>query len=38
MAKPASDFNIVNGLMGVGADMMLEIIHEMRSIRDVQQV
>ncbi|KAH7824103.1 uncharacterized protein MONOS_13094 [Monocercomonoides exilis] len=37
MSKPATDFNVANGLMGVGPDMMLEIIHEMTSIRDVQQ-
>lgn len=37
MAKPASDFNVANGLMGIGQDMMLEIIHEMTSLRDVQQ-
>lgn len=31
-------FNIPGGLLGIGEDLMLELIHEMRSLRDVENV
>lgn len=38
MSRQRSDFNVVGGLVGIGEDMLLEIIREMHSIRDVQNV
>jgi hypothetical protein len=32
---PISEFNIKGGLMGIGPDMMMDILHEMRSLGDV---
>ena len=33
-----SDFNVKNGILGLGSDIMIEIIGNMTSIRDVQNV
>ncbi|KAK2940648.1 hypothetical protein BLNAU_24447 [Blattamonas nauphoetae] len=32
----ASDFNIKDGLLGLGQDVLLEVIHQMHSLRDLQ--
>ncbi|KAK2958643.1 hypothetical protein BLNAU_6412 [Blattamonas nauphoetae] len=36
MTFHASRFNIEGGLLGLGADVLLEVVHEMTSIRDLQ--
>ncbi|KAK2952793.1 hypothetical protein BLNAU_12261 [Blattamonas nauphoetae] len=36
MAKDPSTFNVRGGLLGLGQDVLLDIIHEMRSLRDLQ--
>ncbi|KAK2949080.1 hypothetical protein BLNAU_16000 [Blattamonas nauphoetae] len=32
----ASDFNVKDGLLGLGQDVLLEVIHQMHSLRDLQ--
>lgn len=36
MSKPVTDFNIADGLMGIGKDLMIDLITQMTSFRDVQ--
>ena len=33
---PRNEFDIEGGLLGLGEDLLIELIHEMRSVRDVQ--
>ncbi|KAA6393899.1 MAG: hypothetical protein EZS28_010569, partial [Streblomastix strix] len=37
MAVP-KDYNVIDGMIGLGPDILLEVLSEMTSIRDVQQV